>query len=188
MAERGAPGTVQRANWGLLIRNVLSLLSAGAGAIRFAVVQSHFEEYWLYGVFFSALGWFQVGWAILVVAQPSRSVDLLGGLVNAGVVVLWVVTRTIGIPIGPEAGSPEEAQFADVLATVFEILLVAGIFGLFQPRLGRRSLRPSRLVAGTISLGLVVTLLTSAAMLSFSPHHGDQGPETGEEHEEPVNQ
>ncbi|MGH2679595.1 MAG: hypothetical protein ACRDG8_03800, partial [Actinomycetota bacterium] len=34
-------------------------LSAGAAAIHFAVISTHFEEYWVFGAFFFVVAWFQ---------------------------------------------------------------------------------------------------------------------------------
>src|ERR671924_1507213 len=71
---------------GDLLRNGVSLLSVGAGAIHFAVIQSHFEEYWAAGLFFVAVAWFQVLWAILIVARPTRPWAVAGAVINAGIV------------------------------------------------------------------------------------------------------
>jgi hypothetical protein len=52
-------------------------------------------------------------------------------LVNVGAVLVWATSRTIGLPIGPEAGLPEPVGFPDLLASSFEI----GIVGLMLPTL-----------------------------------------------------
>jgi hypothetical protein len=102
-----------------VLRNGVALLSAGSGAIHFAVTQSHFEEYWLFGIFFAVLAWLQILWALVVVARPTPLVALTGAVINAVAIALWVWTRTIGLPVGPEPGSPEAAEFIDVVATIF---------------------------------------------------------------------
>ena len=61
-----------------------------------------------------------------VVVAPSRLLYLAGAVGNAAIVALWVVTRTYGVPAGPGAGEREAVEFADTLATVFEVLLVVG--------------------------------------------------------------
>ena len=104
----------------------LAALSMAAAAIHFAVMGEHFAEYAAFGVFFSVVAWLQASWAVGVIVLPSRSVLLAGLLGNALVVVVWVLSRTTGLPIGPEAGAPEPAAFVDVLSTIIELAIVAG--------------------------------------------------------------
>ena len=157
-----------------LIRNGVALFSAGAAGIHFAVTEVHFEEYWLFGAFFLALGWFQTLWAILVVASPHRLVFLIGALANGATVALWTVTRTTGIPIGPNAGMPEAAEMVDVLSTVFEILVVLGCVLLLTRGPASRYLSGRRVLAGTLALGLLVVSLTSGAVATWEPHRAEE--------------
>ena len=103
----------------------LAALSTGAAVIHFAVIAQHLEEWWLTGVFFIVIAVFQLLWALLVVLRPSLPVYLSGAVVNALIVVTWIVSRTTGVPVGPEAGEAESIGFPDVVATAFEVLLVA---------------------------------------------------------------
>lgn len=166
-----------------LIRNGVALLSAGAAGIHFAVSQSHFEEYWLFGAFFLALAWFQALWAILVVASPHRLLYLIGTLANGATIALWTVTRTIGVPVGPTAGEPEPAEFIDILSTLFELLVVVGCI-LLARGAARRYLGGRRVLTGTLALGLVVVGLTSGAVAAWNPHHSEEL--AGEHQEEPT--
>lgn len=168
-----------------LIRNGVALLSAGAAGMHFAVAQAHFEEYWLFGAFFVGLGWFQALWAILVVATPHRLVYLLGALANGATVVLWAITRTTGIPVGPNAGEPEAAEFIDILSTAFEVLVVVGCVLLLARGAADRQRGGGRgLVTGTLALGLVVVALTSGAVATWTPQHAEEP--AGEHQEEPA--
>lgn len=110
----------------MVIRLALALSSAAAAVIHFAVTAEHFEEYVPFGVFFAALGAFQLIWAVVILLHPNRPVLALGVIVNALVVALWAVTRTTGIPIGPEAGEAEAVGSADLAATGLEALIVLG--------------------------------------------------------------
>jgi hypothetical protein len=168
-----------------LLRNGVALLSAGSGAIHFAVIQSHFEEYWLFGIFFAVLAWLQILWALVVVARPTRLVALTGALINGVAVAVWVWTRTIGVPVGPEPGSPEMAEFIDVLATMFELLVVIGAVALAFVRPAARRFGRTALLALTLVLTVAVSSLTSAAIISFSPHtEEEEQTETGSHEEE----
>jgi hypothetical protein len=181
MPEREVPS----GNVADLIRYGVAILSAGAAGMHFAVAQAHFEEYWLFGAFFVALGWFQALWAIVVAATPHRLLFLLGALANGATVVLWTITRTTGIPIGPNAGEPEAAEFIDVLSTAFEVLIVVGCVLLFSRRMAGRYVGGRRVLTGALAQGLVVVALTSAAVATWSPQHAE---EPGAHQEEPADE
>lgn len=60
----------------------------------------------------------QLAWALLVVVlPPSSRLYLAGAAGNAVVAATWLVTRTTGLPLGPEAGEPEAVGIADTVAT-----------------------------------------------------------------------
>jgi hypothetical protein len=112
---------------------IAAALSLAAAGIHFAVLSDHLEEYVLFGVLFFALGWFQLIWAQVYLVWPRRGAAILAVLVNAGAVLVWVMSRTVGLPIGPEPWLPEQVGFPDLLASSFEI----GIIGLMLPTLVR---------------------------------------------------
>jgi hypothetical protein len=101
-----------------------ALFSAGAASIHYAVVADHLEEWWVFGVFFAAMGVAQLLWAALVVASPSQLLIWLGVFGNAAIVALWIVTRTAGTLVGPDAHTPESVAVADSVATAFELGIV----------------------------------------------------------------
>lgn len=110
---------------------IAAALSVAAAGIHFAVIQSHLEEDISQGVFFFGVGVFQAIWAQAYLMRDSRRLAQLAALVNAAVVATWVVSRTVGLPIGATPWVPETVGFADLLATSFEI----GLIGLLLPRL-----------------------------------------------------
>ena len=112
---------------------IAAALSLAAAGIHFSVISEHLEEYVLFGVLFFALGWFQLVWAQVYLVWPRPPVAALAILVNLGAVLVWVTSRTVGMPIGPEPWVPEQVGFADLLASSFEI----GIIGLMVPTLVR---------------------------------------------------
>lgn len=117
----------------------LGLLSLVAAVIHFAVTPEHFEEYVLFGVFFVVLAAFQLVWGVVMPQRPSPWVLWVGLLVNLGVIVIWVVSRTAGLPIGPEAGEAEEIGVLDGVSTAAEALIVLGTAWLLA---GGRSRHP----------------------------------------------
>src|SRR3954453_13634854 len=79
----------------------IALASVLAGAIHLAVAPEHLEEWWLYGAFFVVTGLFQLAYAAPVLRRPTPLVVLTGILVNLAIVLIWVVSRTTGLPITP---------------------------------------------------------------------------------------
>jgi len=102
----------------------VALISAGVAAIHFAAAGSHFREWWGFGVFFVASGVAQFGWAVLVVKSPSRAVWWGGMLGNAAIVTLWILTRTVGTLVGPDAHTPEPVGVPDAIASGLECAIV----------------------------------------------------------------
>jgi hypothetical protein len=66
----------------------------------------------------------QAGYAGVVVLRPTRPLLQAGLIANAGVVALWVYTRTLGIPFGPGGGEVEALGAADLLASGFEVMAI----------------------------------------------------------------
>ncbi|GAA4067594.1 hypothetical protein [Nonomuraea soli] len=100
----------------------LAVLSAGAGAVHFAVLADHFAMSVAHGAFFAAVGWAQLMWALAVLLRPGRALFLAGLAGNAAVAVVWALSRTIGLP----PGRSEPLGVPDVLATLLELAVVSG--------------------------------------------------------------
>jgi len=97
-----------------------------AGAIHVEAAIGHFEETWLYSGFFASLAVLQLVWGVRVYSRPAPNWLRLGSAVSLAVVGIWLVSRTVGIPFGPEALQPEAVGPLDAAATVDE-LAIAGI-------------------------------------------------------------
>jgi hypothetical protein len=147
----GAPKTAEAtARW------LLAGCSLGAAALHFAFSSSHFAEYWLYGVFFVAVAWFQLVWAVAVVLKRWRWLLLVGYAANALVVVVWVLSRTHGVFIGPAASTKEAATFPDILCSTLETVVVVGSMlllarpRLFTRRLALKVVSPIAVISATV--------------------------------------
>jgi hypothetical protein len=155
-------------------RIVLAIASLATAAIHFAVMRDHFAEYFWFGVFFSVIAWLQALWALGAVALPTRALLWAGAIGNGVVVVVWFVSRTAGLPIGPEPGVAEAASFIDVLSTVLEVVIVIGCVALVKTG-------PTRLVSGTsgivaISIIVLIVVTATTAAIAVQEHsHAMQG-------------
>ena len=104
----------------------------------------HFTHYWLYGVFFLALTYVQVLWGAGVLRRaPTARVLRIGAYANLALVALWLATRTVGVPFGPEAGDPEPVGSMDIAAVIVELALVAYV-GVIVRGAAAHAPRPAR--------------------------------------------
>jgi hypothetical protein len=110
----------------------LVALSAAAGMVHLTVASDHFAEYFLFGLFFVVVGLAQIAWAAIVAITGPVDRLLMLSIGNALVVALWLVSRTTGVPLGPNSGRPEPVGYADVVTTVFELVLVVLALGLLS--------------------------------------------------------
>jgi hypothetical protein len=152
---------------------VLVSLSAAAGTVHLTVAADHFAEYFLFGLFFILAGSCQVAWAALTaLAGPTRPLLLLA-TGNALVVLLWIVSRTSGVPLGPDAGAPEKIGYADTLTSVCEALLVAYVLRLL---IGRRSRAGEHRALWAVPLliapATALAVLSSVGAIGFLPASG----------------
>ena len=136
----------------------LSLLAA---LIHLWVTPEHFEEWWGYGAFFSVAALAQALYAPLVVVWPTRIVLLLGIGGNLTIVVLYLLTRTVGIPlVGPGAGEVEGVSFIDLCATTSEVGIAVALGALLRETTAeRRRMNVLILAVGLVSVGHVVHLV-----------------------------
>lgn len=140
----------------------LVALSVAAGTVHLTVASDHFGEFFLFGLFFVVVGAVQIGWGATVAMVGPVDRLLLLSIGNALVVGLWAVSRTTGVPLGPSAGVPEPVGYADVVTSVFEVVLVV----LAVASLSQR--RTTALTRGPAlwSIPVLITPLTALAVLS----------------------
>src|SRR5262249_30098240 len=94
----------------LLYAAVLPTL--GAALIHLAVAPQHFAAYLPYGLFFVAVGTGQLALAVALVAAPARRLFIVGLASSLGLLALWALSRTVGVPIGPRGPwQPEPLGF-----------------------------------------------------------------------------
>ena len=98
-------------------------LTFGAALVHGSVMATHFREYWLFGLFFAVVTPLQLAWSAVVLRQGGsvRAVLVAGAAASVGIVALWLVTRTVGLPFGPDIGEAERVGVKDVLASADEL-------------------------------------------------------------------
>ena len=112
-----------------------------------------------------------------VVLRPTRRLLTAGVLLNAGIIGVWAVSRIWGVPVGPDAWTPESITLADSLSSGFEAgIVVLSLAVLVRPALAQRSIRPSFAIGGLGITGLAVAVVSTVSLTpSFaSDHHGGE--------------
>jgi hypothetical protein len=101
----------------------------------------HATHWWLFGVAFGVLTYVQVLWGVQLFRRPDewrlwRPIAVL----SLGTISVWIISRTVGLPVGPWAGRAEPFGVADISASLDEIALTGLILAMLRPdgRLARR--------------------------------------------------
>lgn len=139
-------------------------LASGAGLIHLVAAAEHLEEYALFSVFFVALALAQLAWGVAVYRSPRPRLMFLGAVVSVLVVVLWIASRTVGLPIGPERWSPESVGAIDSIASADELVLALLVmFQLQAPIVRPAAIAGRRIVTAA---GLWLILFSSLALVA----------------------
>lgn len=176
LAERLIPAP--RMGSAAMARSLILLLQIAAAWIRLLRTPREFAEYSAYGWAFLAMGTGQLVVAALMLAPAGRSVLVLSLLWNGGIVALWLLTRALGLPIGPSAGARVPIEFPDALATSLEMASIVLLLMLLGGRFWGSIRRPVALaVIGGVSVLLMtgVTYADSAyrkLCTHFNPRYG----------------
>lgn len=107
---------------------------AGAAAVHAAVVPEHLAEWAAAGVFFAVLAGAQAATAVAVLRRPGPSSWSVAVAVSAAPLVIWLWSRTMGIPSGPEAGVTEPVGLADVAAGCLQVVTLLCVALRARPR------------------------------------------------------
>ena len=95
--------------------------------------------------------------------MPSRRLLAAGVAGNASIVMTWALSRTTGLPFGPEAWTAEPATPLDVAATAFELGIVDAGGLLFAARAPYRKASGGKVTRVAAIGALAVAGLTCAA-------------------------
>jgi hypothetical protein len=140
-----------------------------AALIHLWAMPEHFEEWWGYGAFFLLSAVAQGAYGAALLRWPRRPLLLLGIGGNVSIIVLYLLTRTVGIPFfGPHAGEVEGVGVADLFATTSELALVVALLGVLL-----RGIPRERVVVVLFVLALVGLFVGHLLhlMLSMTPAH-----------------
>jgi hypothetical protein len=142
------------------VLSVIAMASIAAGALNAAAASTLGSSSNQNLVFFAVVAAAQLGWGFVALVWAPRWWLALGAVGNLIVVATWVVSRTAGLPFGVYDGVRLPARFPDTLATVLEVVIVAGAAAL-----AARGRGPARSV--TRALGVTVGAAVVAGALAI---------------------
>lgn len=164
-----------------VLGGVTSCLLLGAAVVHLLQISEEFEYDPIYGWFFVALTVSQAAAAGALILWRRRSY-LYVATGNLGVIAIWILTRTTGVPFGAEPWSPQAVGRSDLVATFLELASVLAIVYLLSPFAdGARMAYPLALALGltgvTVSGAAVSASVLGArgACSHFNPEFGPFG-------------
>jgi hypothetical protein len=163
----GHPDEGPRGSW---LRGIAALTALAAGAIHLGQVAIHLEEGWVFAAFFLVVGTVQLIAALLLL-RPWPAIWFwfgIGG--SAAVIAVWVISRTIGLPFGPEPGEVEALGTADAAASLIEALTIVFLGLWLADRSAPRSrIGPAIAMLVVASLGVAWVATRAAGLFDPDP-------------------
>jgi hypothetical protein len=151
---------------------VAALLVFASSFIHSVVIADHFEEFWLFGAFFAAVTCVQAAWTVLIYGDPlNRRLLLVGALSNGALVVVWTISRTVGVPVGPQPWRPEAVGVVDVLSTLDELVAVVLVMTVLVVRGSGGWIAPAYRRLAAMAAGPLFLYSTLAAFGGGGHHH-----------------
>jgi len=127
----------------------------GAAVVHAAVVREHLGEWPAAGWFFVLLTLAEVAAAVLVATRRRWALPMALA-VSAGPLLLWLWSRTLGMPFGPDPWVPEAVGLADLAACALELTTLVLAVALTPARRSRE--RPPSPAAFRMALVAVLTV------------------------------
>lgn len=166
VASAAAASTSSSGDANDVLRAGVIVFLIGSAMIHLAVFGAHLQESTLYAAFFAFAGVAQAGLALLLAVRSRRPLLLAAVILNGLFIAVWAISRTTGLPFGPDPGVPESVTLPDVIATVEEGL-VLGLALLLASRLrGALSMHRGIVRAGATALGVIALGATVLAVVA----------------------
>jgi hypothetical protein len=150
----------------------VAVLCGVAAGIHLGVAPQHFAEWWGYGMFFllAALG--ECALVALLALRPRKWVVHAGIWASLATVLMYLVSRTSGIPLGPATGVVEPVDLPGLAATAAEAATIVVLCGLLAGRERARTLNALGLVGGALWIAALAGALAPPAQPVASGHAG----------------
>lgn len=149
-------------------RPALAGLAATAGTIHLitAVEEAGAGE-WALAIFPALVGMGLLGVGWLIYRNAAREPLLkLAALASAAIAVLWVMSRTAGLPLGQEAGGVAKPGIGDTIAALLELTFAATV-----ALIASRGEQRVAWLSGAIGVRLTIVVLSLSLLLAAFGGH-----------------
>ncbi len=108
----------------LAYKDVVLTLALGIGIMHVLLAPDHLIDAGMeHGIFFGILGFAQIGFGLLFIAKPTRSLAIIGIVGTIGSIVLYFITRMVELP--EPFGAPEGMDQVGIIVKIVEVSLIA---------------------------------------------------------------
>ena len=154
--------------------------TVGAAAVHASIAPQHYSEGLIYGLFFTGLAAGQLVMAGVIAWRRDLRVVAVLAAGNVATIALWLLTRLVGIPGGPESGTREAFASQDILASALEALTVAAALVLLRRSAANApSPKPTgsggHIASGRIAGGHISSSASALAVRAPGGGHSDSG-------------
>jgi hypothetical protein len=168
----GPPSVAAEATLSARTFRAVAILSGVAAGIHLGVAPEHFGEWWGYGAFFVLAAVGECALVALLALRPRAWVIQAGIWASLATILMYLLSRTAGIPLGPATGVVEPVELPGLLATAAEAVLVIVLCGLRAGRERRYTLNALGLVGGALWIAALTGALAPPAQPVASAHSG----------------
>lgn len=144
--------------------------SVGAGLVHAGAARNHDGDR-LLAVLFALCALAQLGWVAAAAVRPVTRVLVAGLVINGGALVVWSLTRTVGIPFVESLSAVEAVGTPDLTGALFAAVSVLGVATVVLRPAPRTVLHPAG-VAALAAFALVAALPAMSARHAHD-HSGD---------------
>ena len=154
---------------------LLATLTAGAGVIHLVMAPIHAGSSGIEAAGFALVGWLQLALAAFLLVRPTRAVLAVTAAANLTFILVWAVSRTVGLPFGHDAGVADSVGAADLTTVALEVAAFALAVLLYvRPGVLAGLSREALAVAAVLPIAvlLVVTLVVVSPATVQHDHGG----------------
>lgn len=167
-----AAGPSTRSSGGLAqlthARPALAGLAATAGAIHLVIaIEEAAAGDWARFVFpaLVGIGLLAIG-SLIYRGAAGEHMLKLAALASVAIALLWVFSRTTGLPLGPDAGTAAQPGIGDTIATLLELT-----FAALVALIAWRGEQPVAWLSSAIGIRLMIAVLSMSVLLAAFGGH-----------------
>ena len=170
------------------LAQVIATFATAAGVIHLEASVDH-RDLTVIAFGFAAMAIGQTALAGLLLMRPTRTVFIAVGALHAVIALIWILSRTIGLPFVPGVEGAAQVGVADAVANIFSIAVVgAALVALYLDRSGQTVSLPPTTARAVKAMAILGALILTAAAVSQTHEHLPDGapaslPASGHGHE-----